>query len=483
MRDAKRSQPLLHNHSHLPNRFAVIPTPDKLGADPRYTGFGIRIAFLDSGFYPHQDIADRVVAFHDIHGEDRALADVSAPKAHHWHGTQTVVSCAGNGSLSSGYYKGVAHQAELVLVKVSRSGRIDDSSIVAGLRWIIENRERYSIRVLNISLGGDVDDPTPESQINLLCEELVDAGVVITVAAGNSEDSCTLPPASSPSAITVGGYSDGNQLTAKSLDLYHSSFGRTQDGNVKPEVIAPAMFVAAPILPGTPDYDAAQTLSLLAEAPDFKLRDLLSDHWGEAGLDAGTADLDADDARRVIEHELHRRKLISAHYQHVDGTSFAAPITASVVARMLEANPRLSPTAVKNILITTAERIEFERPIRQGYGVIDARRAIELSVSERHSLDSRTYTAPIRDGLSVMFTFHDDRAASVSLVGDHNDWDATRHPLTREPSGLWSIRVDLPEHTRLRYKFMIDGVRWTEDPSHGMKEDDGFGGFHSLLQI
>lgn len=483
MHDANRSEPLHQNHNHTPNRFSVIPTPDKLRADPRYTGRGIRIAFLDSGFYPHPDIADRVIAFNDIHGEDRSFAEISEPKAHHWHGTQTVVSCAGNGSLSNGIFKGVANESELVLVKVSSSGRIADSSIEAGLRWVLENRERYAIRILNISLGGDVDAPTAESRINRLCEELVAAGVLITVAAGNSYESCTLPPASSPSAVTVGGYSDGNHLGTGSFNLYHSSFGRTHDGNLKPEVIAPAMYVAAPILPGTPDYDAAQALTVLLETPDFSLRDQLSDRWRAAGLEPNILEVDTDKAREIIEYALQSRKLISAHYQHVDGTSFAAPITASVAAQMLEANPNLSPAAVKSILVTTATRIESARPIRQGYGVIDARRAVELAASERHFFDSHSYKAPIRDGRSVIFMFHDDHATSVNLVGDHNNWNRTRDSLRREPSGLWSIRIDLPEGSIRRYKFLIDGERWIEDPSHGMKEEDGLGGFHSLFHI
>ena len=36
---------------------------------------------------------------------------------------------------------------------------------------------------------------------------------------------------------------------------------------------------------------------------------------------------------------------------------------------------------------------------------------------------------------------------------------------------------------RYRYKLLIDDSWWTEDPNHGLKEDDGFGGFHSILCI
>ena len=58
-----------HDHSHAQNRFAVIPTAEKLKAAPSLTGRGVTIAFLDSGFYPHPDFADRIVAFYDISRE------------------------------------------------------------------------------------------------------------------------------------------------------------------------------------------------------------------------------------------------------------------------------------------------------------------------------------------------------------------------------------------------------------------------------
>ena len=61
-----------HNHQHTPNRFGVIPTPVRLNANPEYTGKGVTIAFLDSGFYPHPDLVtqrNRVVAYEDLTGE------------------------------------------------------------------------------------------------------------------------------------------------------------------------------------------------------------------------------------------------------------------------------------------------------------------------------------------------------------------------------------------------------------------------------
>src|ERR1051325_384110 len=83
----------MHDHTHAQNRHAVIPTPEKMGADRSLTGESVTIAFLDSGFTAHPDIADRIIAFHDITGAERSLADIRTPAGHHWHGTQTAVVC------------------------------------------------------------------------------------------------------------------------------------------------------------------------------------------------------------------------------------------------------------------------------------------------------------------------------------------------------------------------------------------------------
>src|SRR5688572_20731727 len=126
MLDANNFQTDDHRHTHAQNRFAVIPTADKLDASLRFTGKGVRIAFLDSGFFPHPDFADRVVAYHDVAGEERSFHSIREPRSFRWHGTQIVAACAGSGALSDGVYRGIASDAELVLVKVSEAGRISD---------------------------------------------------------------------------------------------------------------------------------------------------------------------------------------------------------------------------------------------------------------------------------------------------------------------------------------------------------------------
>jgi serine protease AprX len=476
-----------HNHQHAPNRFGVIPTAVRLNANQEYTGKGVTVAFLDSGFYPHPDLitpVNRVVVYEDLTGERRSVFRTGPVESWQWHGTQTSVAAAGNGQLSNGVYQGLAHESELVLVKVSERGRITEENIARGIQWIIANRERYNIRVLNISLGGDEDVPCSKSIVDQAAEEAISHGIAVVAAAGNSgaEGRHSIPPANSPSVITVGGYTDHNRLNGTELDLYHSNFGVTADGTVKPEIVAPAMWVAAPILPETRFYERAEALSRLVAAADYELRDLVCELKEAAELPERVVSSDATGIRAYIETALQQEKIVAAHYQHVDGTSFAAPIVTSIVAQMIQANPTLTPGAVKNILVSTADRILTEPVIRQGYGVVNAARAVELASTEHHALNVVGCKPPRVENGRLMFVFHDDGAQSVSVAGDFNGWSHVATPLKRNESGLWFTEI-VPRAGRFEYKFIVDGRRWLEDPSNGMKAPNNYGGLNSVLVI
>jgi len=477
-----------HDHHHAPNRFAVVPTSVRLDADPDYTGKGVTIAFLDSGFYPHADLRepdDRILAYHDLAGERPSLSPADPIETWQWHGTQTSVVAAGNGTHSGGVYRGLAAAADLVLVKASERGRITEENIARGIEWVIENRERFNIRVLNISLGGDQDVPCSTSIINQGAEEAISQGIVVIAAAGNAgaEGKHSIPPANSPSVITVGGYDDNNDLDPATIDLYHSNFGPTADGTVKPEIIAPAMWVAAPILPGTELYEKAETVSRLLAAPDYLLGHLSKSVAAKVQIPDQILRAGASAIRAFLESILSEQKIIAAHYQHVDGTSFAAPIVTSVVAQMLEANPRLTPAAIKNILISTADRIAHAPVLRQGYGVVDARQATSQARSDTHQWHAIIGGPPrVEDG-KVLFFFYGDQASSVSLAGEFNDWDSTSTRLQKDEHGMWRTALEAPPPGLYHYKFVINGEWWFEDPTNGMKAPDNRGGLNSVLII
>jgi hypothetical protein len=150
---------------------------------------------------------------------------------------------------------------------------------------------------------------------------------------------------------------------------------------------------------------------------------------------------------------------------------------------MIEANPKLTPGAIKNILVSTADRIVSAPAIRQGYGMVNARRAVELAKSEQHPLNVVGCKPPrIANGRLVVF-YHDDAAQSVSLAGDFNGWDKTAHALAKDESGLWSTQIDAPKPGRYNYKFVVDGQSWREDPNNGLKAVDGYGGLNSVLAV
>ncbi|HEY0170394.1 MAG TPA: S8 family serine peptidase [Pyrinomonadaceae bacterium] len=365
----------------------VLPTWLRLGAHEHITGRGVTIAFLDSGFYPHPDLTtphSRILAYHNVVPRGTGTLESIDPAS--WHGMMTSVVAAGNGALSGGFFRSISPDCNVVLVKVSKSGHIPEKNIERGLRWVVENREKYGIRVVNISAGGDREMSYLDNSLCQTVERAVREGLVVVCAVGNAgwePGHPVVPPASSPSAIAVGGLNDQNSLDRARHSLYRSSYGPTSDGLQKPEVIAPGIWVPAPILPHTPTAAEAELYARLDRATDDELLPLIEEHKG--------VDRDIYDARtlpkylirQLVSVKLHEADVISEHYKFVDGTSFAAPIVSSTVACMLEANPHLSPQQVKRILIDTAERLPQIEMDRQGWGVIAPRRAVEVALSLR----------------------------------------------------------------------------------------------------
>jgi len=365
----------------------VLSTPLRLDADPRFTGRGVTIAFLDSGFYPHVDLTtprNRIIAYRNMVDADGDLESLFQPDVASWHGMMTSVVGAGNGSLSNGFYRGIAPEADVVLVKLARTGRITDENIKGALEWVLANRERFDIRIVNISAGGDEEKSYLNDPLSKVVEECTAAGILVVCAVGNSghlPNHTVVPPASAPSCIAAGGLDDKNSFNRSHRGMYRSSYGPTIDGLQKPEVIAPSIWVPAPILPNTPTAQQASLLEILDKAKDEDLHAIIRANPGiDAELDAAV-DRAVHSIRQLIILKIRNENVITKHYKYVDGTSFSAPIVSSVAAQMLEANPSLTPSQIKRILIDTAERLPGYEIDRQGWGVIDPRRAVETAAS------------------------------------------------------------------------------------------------------
>jgi len=379
--------PLRPHASGAPDTGTILPTPVRLGADERFRGRGVTIAFLDSGFFAHPDLVEprnRVVRYVDVTDRRAAYPRILRPDESSWHGMMTSVVACGNGTLSGGLYRGLASEADVVLVKVGSARRITHENIRRGLDWVVKNRERYGIRICNVSCGGDFEASYLLDALSQSAEKAARAGILVVAAAGNlglAPGHPVLPPASAPSVLTVGGLDDKNRLHRAGHDIYHGSYGPTVDGLQKPEVIAPAIWLAAPILPGTSTAAEAALYMYLATARDDEMDVVLEAHAGvDAALDAARH-LATPLVRQLVEAKLRDANVISGAYKHVDGTSFAAPIVASLAAQMLEASPELRPHEVKSILVRTARRLPHVPVDQQGWGVVEPADAVEEALA------------------------------------------------------------------------------------------------------
>lgn len=104
-------------------------------------------------------------------------------------------------------------------------------------------------------------------------------------------------------------------------------------------------------------------------------------------------------------------------------------------------------------------------------------------MKESHFFDQETLTPPRIEGEKIVFYYHDDNAKRVHLAGDFNNRNSSENQFFKNCDGLWHTEISNPSSGKYRYKFVIDGANWKEDTSNGMKEEDGLGGFNSILQI
>ncbi len=368
-----------------PDNYVLLPIPERLSAPPNITGRNVVMAFIDSGFYPHPDLDNRILAHIDVATHQPVESTKSVPHDHiySWHGQMTSVVATGSGITSKGKYRGIASKAETVLVRITnRRGQVKEQDILRGLEWVIENQRRFNIRIVNVSVGGDYETTDPMHFLFRAIRKLTDEGVVVVTAAGNSGKPVLLPPASSPDAITVGGFDDRNTLDKSRWRAYHHSYGTTYDGKLKPDVIAPATWIASPIMPGSTMEKESRWLAPLLRAPtDEAIRQILWNGYADLGFSRNQAEKPDLEVLMELQKRLHAHKIIDEHHQHVDGTSVSTAIVSSVIAQMLEINPSLTPVQVRNILMSTATRLPDVSPEQQGAGIVNPTQAIKMAAS------------------------------------------------------------------------------------------------------
>lgn len=277
-----------------------------------YSGKGVTVAILDSGIYPHIDYAERMIGFYDgIHKRTTAYDDQG-------HGTHIAGIIGGSGRASGGTYQGMAPGCNLVSAKVlDGKGNGEAKYVVEAIHWILNNKERYRIRIMNMSVGTLPEAGSAEKTMLVkAAEEAWDAGIVVVAAAGNNgpKPMTITTPGISRKIITVGS-SEADKIgrNGKILDGA-SSRGPTPFCVQKPEILAPG-------------------------------KGIISCRNARNGYIAKT------------------------------GTSMATAVVSGALALLLEKNPQLSPAEVKLALYHSAVDLGWDKN-RQGWGVLDVNRLL-----------------------------------------------------------------------------------------------------------
>jgi serine protease AprX len=308
----------------------VVRAPDAWSTGA--TGDEVTVALVDSGVADVPDLRERMVPVHDDStGTTSSCYDLSG-EGHcddsYGHGTFMAGLIAGDGSAAGGQPTGVAPDARVLSVKVAgASGAADVSTVLAAIQWVVSFRERYDVRVLNLSLGTDSTQSWQDDPLNYAVERAWDSGVLVVVAAANTGPAAgtIAKPADDPWVVTVGAVDDrGTVGHGDDRVPNFSSRGPTREGIAKPDVVAPG----------------AHVLSVRAVG---------------STLDEAFPPADP-----------------TSPYRTGSGTSMAAAVVSGVAAVALDAHPELTPDRLKHALRAAARPVASDDPSVVGAGLVDA---------------------------------------------------------------------------------------------------------------
>ena len=303
-----------------------------------YQGKLPAIAVVDSGVQPRSDFGTRVVASVNL----STIAGNTSLDDQRGHGTFVAGVAAGAASDLAG----AAPTAPIVSVKVmDQNGQAKTSDVITAAQWILDNKDKYNIRVANFSLHSSYSTNFYRDPLDQAVEKLWFNGVVVVAASGNYGISNTVPsgvrysPGNDPFVITVGAVDLGG--TARGNDdkaAPWSAWGYTNDGFYKPEISAPGRYMVGPVPAGS---------SLTVQKAS---------------------------------------NMVGSDRIELSGTSFAAPVVAGTVAQMLARHPNWSPDQVKGALMRTARAVRIGNPKSAGLGELTASRAAAATYAPNANL-------------------------------------------------------------------------------------------------
>jgi serine protease AprX len=170
---------------------------------------------------------------------------------------------------------------------------------------------------------------------------------------------------------------DQNSRHPEDWNPYQSNWGVAYEGTPKPEVIAPARWIASPILPGTHEARLARWLYPMIGASEREVLELIRRGYADLEIPIERARRPDESLFDDLQRLINKHKIIDADHQHVDGTSVSVAIVSGVVAQLLEVRPTLTPDEVRAVLTATATILPGIPRERQGGGLINPKRAIQ----------------------------------------------------------------------------------------------------------
>jgi subtilisin family serine protease len=291
------------------------------------------------------------------------------------HGTFVAGLAAGR--------NGGAPGARIVSLDVmDDQGRAMTSDVIAAADWLLQNKDRYGIRVANFSLHSSRPSSFRTDPLDRAVERLWFAGVVVVTSAGNyakerAASGVPFPPANDPFVLTVGAADLGERVGAEDdSNAPWSAHGRTPDGFHKPDIGAPGRRLVGPV---------PAAASLLLERPD---------------------------------------RAVPPASMRLSGTSFAAPVVSAAAAFVLAAHPEWTPDEVKGALMISAERAGSAVAGSLGVGSLDAwgAKRVSKAPNPNRALNRFLITDPAGSAYPVFDAASWDSAAKADASWDSASW-------------------------------------------------------------